>query len=335
MHSKTSSFKPWICSSLQCTGLVGILMSPLTSQAMISLNSTSDGKTDLNYNVVSLNSGAYLLNPYKIENTNQLARGDSEAIFYLEIAVDYVSAWNPHRRAMFAKDHLMNTNGQMRGWDGMHLMGWRDMLTWADFQGQISFFAGDEDSTTASAIVGAGDFSIETTVSIPLLMGLITDKSTLTSQALGDDLANLYQHTVVAHSINLVASYGGTTDRTAFDLHHRGFLGLGYRGAFKRRISGDPKLRREVLVSFQVGCAWIETTEFVDRSSRTIELEYGDIPKYSLGSGLGLEAEIYLPLSESAYVTFGSRVYGGPDPNPWSAYIGLTFSLDQLANLFK
>ncbi len=278
-------------------------------------------------NYVSLNTGSYLINPYKIANTNQIAQGDSEATFYLELMANYVWAWNPERRQRSVKTFSSDTN--WNGWTGLT---WVNPLKNTDVQARLAFFLhdGNEDST-ASTIVGSGEFASELTLGFPLLHGVFFDEQKAPSSS---NAEILYAKTTSAHSINLITSYGVTTDRHAFDAHHRYFLGLGYRAAFKAPFEmAQGEKEREVLINIQLGCAWIESTDYVDETSRTIKLINGDLPDYSLKAGIAMEAEFYYPINKATYATFGTRIYGGHNPNPWNAYIGITWSFDKLLKL--
>ena len=210
----------------------------------------------------------------------------------------------------------------------------KDGYNYMDGQVQMGFFLhGNGDNPTASTVVGSGDFSGEFTIGYPIAMGLFSDKGNVAAPLPSTE--ELYNKTTSTHWLGTVFSYGATTDRAAFDVHHRIFTGLGYRCAFKAPYFADGgETKREVLVSVQCGYAALESTEFVSGSSRTIRLNHGDIPDYDLEHGVGLEMDFRVPLNKSSYVTFGSRIYGLHDPNPWNAYIGITWSFDKLAGLF-
>ena len=298
--------------------------SPPTSQVVTEYYQFGTNTLTSKNSYVSINSGAYLLNPYKLVNTNQIAPGDSKAVFGLDLAVNYMLAWNPERRQKFIYNHFQ---------EGKTFNGWRGR-DWGfpvyddlDFQSKVSFFINGESSDrSASAIVGAGDFAADITIGYPLLFGVFTDLPG--TNLIGAGLTNLYLHTTSVHWFGLVASYGATTDKNAFDVHNRYFAGFGYRAAFPAAHN------REALVSVHIGCAWVESTRFVDSTTRTIFMKH-DAPKYFLESGLGIETECRIPLTDAADITFGARIYSGHEPGKWSANIGLTYPLEKLLGFFK
>ena len=293
-------------------------------------------------NLVSINSGFYLLNPYKITNTNQLSSsGSSKGVFFIGFGLDYVSMWNPERRFLFARDYLNATN-QFDGWSGvkfqfcdkdnkftpLHVF---DTL---DFQGRLQYFIQGSSEVNASTIVGSGDFSGEVTLGIPIALGIFTDPSKQYWQTSEMATNTFYLATVSAHSIDAVISYGATTDDSTFDVHHRIFAGLGYKGAYKCPFGSGDQIKREVLVNIQVGCAWIESTRFTDADSNTIFLSHG-VPKYFLEPGAALEAEFDWPLTKSTYLSVGTRIYGNHHPGQWNAFLGITFDPGQFLSAFK
>jgi hypothetical protein len=275
----------------------------------------------------AVSGGFTLLNPYKIDD-GVLERNGTEAAAFVELSLLDVWAWNPQVRYRWAAENL-HANGR-NGWTGPHFVqkGWENL----DFQGTVAyFFHGDSDQQTAATIVGAGEFSLEATVLYPVFMGLYTrEKNDPFSNAL-----DLYNRTTSAHTVGLVLAYGATTDRGAFDIHHRAFGGVGYRTAIKNPHANTKSgIKREILLGMQVGAALVESTEFVDGDSRRIRLEHGDLPAYTHNVNFGVEAEIYYPLpnTEVVNLSFKTRVYGGSDDNPnqWAASIGITAALDKL-----
>jgi hypothetical protein len=287
-------------------------------------------------NYFSFNSGAYLLNPYKVVNTNQIAPSDAKAVFYLQLSFDYVAAWNLERRQRFVRSYLDKDKG-FGGWNGIKF---QNPLPWKtdhssyetlDISGNISYFLQGNSQPTASTIVGAGDFSAEISLGIPLVIGVFTDDPHLDANMLGgDSLTNLYAHTTSVHWVGLVESYGVTTDRGDLDAHSRFFTGLGYRAAYRSPFGN----LREVLVSVQLGCGLIDSTHFVNSTDSTIEMEHG-VPKYFLEPGFAIESEFRVPISKSADLNFGASVYSNHHPDSWNAHIGLTFPLEKLTDFLK
>ena len=290
----------------------------------------------INHHVV-LNSGITLLNPYNLTtngiigdptNRRKLANGDgTKAKFFIDVAVNYVWAWDSDRRARFAAEELAC------GKDGSVYLRLKAPL---DIQGHLSYYAKDNQSTTASAIVGSGSFGGEVTLGFPFYRALYTLDATVPQKISKEDHDKLYKNTVSAHWVGLTLSYSGVTDSDAFDIHSRFLLGVGYRAAFKTPFEvTDGSRNREVTVSFTVGAASVETVKFLSEATREIQLHHEDVPKYRSRPAFALEMEAYYPITASLSAVMGARLYSGTDPGTWNAYFGLTVPLSKIADILK
>ncbi len=279
-------------------------------------------------NIIQFNSGVMLLNPYAIKTNGSgqtvLSDGDSQARFFIELAANYIWAWNYDRRARWANKYGGDADG-----------GKWQFLGAPDFSGRITYIANTSDESSAASIVGTGEFGMETTVGLPLYRAIYTvDRSLKASSALG-----LYDKTSHAHWLGVVGSWSGTTDGKGFDIHSRGFLGVGYRAAFAAPWESESEERhREVALSFQTGPSLVDSVRFVDEnSSRVIETVGVEDPKYSSTFSWAFEAEAYVPISKTLNGVMGVRLYTLMDdaPNLWNAYIGVTIPLNKLAKLLE
>jgi hypothetical protein len=290
----------------------------------------SDDTTIWN-NHVALNTGVILLSPYSLTtngivgdstNRRRLEKNDgTEAKFFVDLAVNYVWAWDTERRARFANETTPNKSGDYDGFE------WNEFPL--DVQAHISYYAIDDKETTVSAIIGSGSFGAEVTLGIPVYRALYTHGRTSTA-----DFG--YDRTDSVHWVGLVASYSAVTDADAFDVHDRLLLGIGYRAAFRTQVKdSESKRHREAVLSITGGAAGVETIKFLNDGTREIQLHHEDIPKYRTSAAFALEAEVYYPVTSSLSAVMGTRIYSGLDPNTWNAYFGLTVPLDKLVEILK
>ena len=300
----------------------------------------------INHHVV-LNSGITLLNPYNLTtngiigdptNRRKLANGDgTKAKFFIDVAVNYVWAWDSDRRARFAAEELKEVNPDGKDGSYFFLSNFPNSLKAPlDIQGHLSYYAKDGKETTASAIVGSGSFGGEVTLGLPFYRALYTLDATVPQKISKEDHDTLYKKTVSAHWVGLTLSYSGVTDSDAFDIHSRFLLGVGYRAAFKTPFEvTDGSRNREVTVSFTVGAASVETVKFLSEATREIQLHHEDVPKYRSRPAFALEMEAYYPITASLSAVMGARLYSGTDPGTWNAYFGLTVPLSKIADILK
>jgi hypothetical protein len=298
----------------------------------------------LENNVVSLNAGVILLSPYKLgapTNTGSgrpariLESDDSQARFYIDVAVNYLWVANYERRARWAKERMQTTRDDL--WDIFQGAKKTDQdgdggewgLGSPDFQGHIMYVAKDDKEASAAAIVGSGEFALEVTVGLPFYQAIYTRDGSLDAK----NGRELYDKTLHAHWLGIVGSWSGTTDGDAFDVHSRYFFGMSYRGAFKAGWSKqEDKIRREVTATFQIGYAAVDSVRFVGNNDTSVFLTHGSVPKYHMESAMGVEAEVMIPLGKTFTGTAGARIYTGIDPNPWNAYVAVTVPLEKVFN---
>src|SRR3569833_2154359 len=186
---------------------------------------------------ISLSSGMILLNPYNlttnglsgaINGRRALDKGSgTQAKFFIDLAVNYVWAWDSDRRARFAEEY--------KDKDESHWF-WRGTMP-VDIQTHISYYAKDNSKTTASAIVGSGSFGGEVNLGFPIYRALYTTDGSFPRPAnkkhyTPAESSDLYDNTESAHWFGVVGSYSGVTDSDSFSVRNRYLLGFGYRAAY-------------------------------------------------------------------------------------------------------
>lgn len=292
---------------------------------------------------VAINTGVSMLNPYLI-TTNGLT-GDpkgrgmlkegsgARAKFFIDFALNHVWAWDPYRcwRYCERKLHEDVQDAQIGDWfwaEGEKLP--------LDIQAHLSYYAMDEEETTASAIVGSGSFGGEIAIGFPFYRCLNLANTLHLGHA---DLATAdkcYDATESAHWIGVVGSYSGVTDSSAFDVHARFLLGLGYRATFKTPFTiSDGARSRAACFNIIAAPVGVDTVEFLSEGTKEIRLYHEDIPRYHMRAAFALEMELYYPITGGLSAVMGSRIYTGLDPNTWNAYFGLTLSLDKIGQFLK
>lgn len=177
-----------------------------------------------------------------------------------------------------------------------------------DFETRIGFGLAKDDKIDAGAVAGSGDVSIDLNLARHLSRGPFFGK---------DGFA----------SLNLEFGYGISTRTDSFDALQRIFAGPSYTVMFPSWGGGDTP----AFMQLRAGAAWVDTLEFKDEAKREVYLRNDKMPRYDLKSGGVVEADLIYPLSRSAHLTFGARIYAAHDPNPWSLYIGYTKSISDLA----
>ncbi len=295
---------------------------------------------------ISLNSGLILLNPYRL-TTNGLTgdttgrraidKGDgTQAKFFIDLAVNYVWAWDTARRERFAEELNKAGGGGLFLWQ-KNGKRWEGAIP-LDIQTHISYYAKDSSDTTASAIVGSGNFGGEVTLGLPIYRALYTKNGSNPKNTKSEDL---YNETESVHWFGVVGSYSGVTDSESFNVHSRYLLGVGYRaaypsfGGFGDSDSKNGERPREFVLSVTLGAAGVDSVQFLNNTSREIKMHHGDVPDYTVKPTFALEMEAYYPLNSSLSAVLGSRLYPNLDPGMWNAYAGVTIPLDKIAALFK
>lgn len=267
-------------------------------------------------------AGAYLLNPYRIGESNRLEKSDAEAPFFIQFAYDNVWAWNAIRRQY--------------GWDNKRpsIIERKSFIDYIDLQGKLSVFLhSDSDKTNVSTIVGSGDFAAEGTFTFNIwesTFGLESDADESGVSKPENLYSHIYDRTIFAQSYGPCISYSGVTDRSAFDLHSRVLIGTSYKAAMKLGRFKTNEPRREGLISINLGYAWIDQLQFVSESSRVVKTTHDGVPDYKFEGGFAVEADVYYPIGKDLFLTAGTRIYAMHDPNPWSAQLSITWSVERL-----
>ena len=263
------------------------------------------GERELGGATSFFHGGVRMLSPFSVKTEKDdkgnvtkatLEKGDGSVSGFLEFVYSNRWAWNEKR----IHEDTVSPHGILS--QPLNLENW-------DFDSRLTYNFAKSNENDPSAIVGSGDFGLELTMS-----GLIHHKRFLNGSS---DRG--------AESIGLDICYGLTTEKSAFDAHHRFFAGPSYTVSFP----GDA--HRWIQFTTRLGYGRVETVKFTSASTREIKLDHGDIPRYSLNSAIAFETELFYPLRADATLTFGARIYGKLDPNPWTVYIGYSKSISQLA----
>lgn len=246
------------------------------------------------------------------ETHGYLENGSKEVSGFLEFVYSNRWAWNASRTAAAEKvgEHVKGSTvarGQSYGFIAPGFTALTAPDLW-DFETRIGFGLAKDDKIDAGAVAGSGDVSIDLNVARHLSRGRFP----------GDD---------GYASLNLEFGYGISTRTDSFDALQRIFAGPSYTVSFPSWGGGDTP----AFLQMRAGAAWVDTLEFKDEAKREIHLRNDTMPRYSLKSGWVVETDLIYPLSRSAHLTFGARIYGAHNPNPWSLYIGYTKSISDLA----
>lgn len=241
-----------------------------------------------------------------------LDNGSKEVSGFLEFVYSNRWAWNASRTAAAEKvgEHVKGSTvarGQSYGFIAPGFTALTAPDLW-DFEARIGFGLAKDDKIDAGAVAGSGDVSIDLNLARHLSRGPFFGK---------DGYA----------SLNLEFGYGISTRTDSFDALQRIFAGPSYTVSFPSWGGGDTP----AFMQLRAGAAWVDTLEFKDEAKREVYLRNDKMPRYHLKSGGVVEADLIYPLSRSAHLTFGARIYAAHDPNPWSLYIGYTKSISDLA----
>jgi hypothetical protein len=260
-------------------------------------------------------AGVTLLNPYKITAADPKAvpptkmsvspASSTDTNAFLEFVYSNRWAWNAQR--------VVNEFPNPPTIDDLE---WHNLTQW-DVQARLGYTFASGSSATANTLVGSGNFNGEVAVAKPFVIFRSIDG---TRFSVGPEFV-----------------YGAVTDRSALKAHPRKFYGLAYTTSFK-----DPFLTtdvanhpRQVLLHFRAGRAQIDAVSYVDPTvSKEIFTTNGDLPRFARMTAGAFETELLYPIKTSTFVTFGSRVYTGVSPNPWSVQIGVTTSFGDLIDGF-
>lgn len=247
-----------------------------------------------------LHLGYVTLNPYTFKRmgTNdgddwRLESDDLTSAFYVEFQYNNRWAWNWDEAPP----------SKIGEWDGVN-----PFRSGFDFQTRFgySFVNSDpgENTSKVSSVVGGGNVSGEVTIGVPFAK---------------------FQNDWLRSSVNWDISYGMTSDREDFDIHSTLFAGFGYYASIKSGLFPS-----RVLLSTRLGWAMTEVPEIIDEDIGTVANKLNR-PKFTEDfTTVAFTTEVMLPLTESVYVLAGARLHANSDPNPWTAYIGISTALTEL-----
>lgn len=255
--------------------------------------------------------GWMTLNPYKLVGTNggpyKLDSDSSTSVPYLEFQLNQRWAWE----------------WQATDTDSLHIgfINWGNRPTnsitrWlpytVDLQSRFGYtFVDSEQGREVSSVVGGGNLNLEFSVGVPVVM---------------------VQSPNYRRSLDLEVSYGAVTDRKDFDIHSSGFIGFAYHSSIGSSLFGTNR----ALFSAHFGTGFVEVPRFVDADNGLVGTHLGGIPDFESHWGIFASAvELMIPLNGTTYIVAGGRLYANADPNPWTAYIGISRQIDGLNSIFK
>ncbi len=256
-------------------------------------------------------SGVSLLNPYHVNvppagSTDRMTIGsatNTDANAFLEFVFGDRLAWNGERILDW-----QNNDGAKAGEPFWFFpkQWFHGKFAW-DVEARIGYtFAGGSEETTASTIVGSGNFNAELTAGLPVIL--------MQSPSGGN-----------AFTVGLEFGYGAVTERSALRAHESVFAGLAYNAAFTDPV-GEVKeggSARRALLNFRMLVTSVDTVRYVDEDSRVIHTRNG-LPRYFSKWTLAFQSQLLYPINDASYVTFSGRVYPDLTPGLWSVQIGLT-----------
>ena len=255
--------------------------------------------------------GSRLPSPYSFrydegEKKGFLDKSGDDPASFLELVVTNRWAWTPPRmtRSLAQADAAANPENY-------------DLREGLDYEFRVNYNF-DQSDSNASAVVGTGDFGFETYVNY----GIPSDWF---SQVFTDE-TNPAVVTGGA-SLGVEIGYGVVTQKSSFDSLQRGFAGLGFSSSYQLGSAVKP---RWLLLQARLGYARLDTLEFIDETSREVATINGGLPDYQPASAFAAEIDLVYPLNEDAFLTAGGRIYNGPNPNPWTFYVGYTTSLTKI-----
>lgn len=258
--------------------------------------------------------GVRQLSPYTLriddsgaEPRGFLEKGGGDTPLFFEFVYSNRWAWNDARIGAAAARESEETGGEGTGWAGLNLFN----ADYIDFDTRIGFTFAKDSKLEPGAIAGSGDVGMELNLSRHLARGFLYENDG-------------------SYSVNAELAYGLVTDKSSFHARQRYFAGLGYTGSY----AGWGRDGGTVLLHLRAGYTGIDALQFKSRTSREIELEYGDLPRYRTEDAWAIESELIYPLTKDAHLTMGARIYGGLSPTPWSVHIGYTKSLGDIVNAF-
>ena len=262
-------------------------------------------------------SGVRTLSPYTItpDTATHLGKLDSAAPTvnaYLEFVYSDIWAWRQSRVGM-------TKNKESKGPDADLGPAWVNPFNYerGDFLVRMGYDFGQKSTTTASTIVGSGDFSASITLDEPFYRGWTIDS---------------------AYSAGLALTYAGVSDRAAFRVHNEWMLGPTISVGFLDAI-GDTK--RHALLRIQSGVTRMDSVLMATSTgafpASRVQLDSDNNPLYRKVYIGGLEVSLFYPINKQSFLTFGGSFYGHPRPGVdlWNLNLGVTVLATKLPDIFS
>lgn len=248
-----------------------------------------------------LHVGYLVSNPYsfasRTNNPGQFELGDSNSsAAYVEFQYNNRWAWN------WMEPGPDEPRKMTWVWPGTRL---------SDFDLQTRFgysFVGN-DETEISSVVGGGNINGEFNIGSPFLK---------------------YQNDWLRYSANAEVTYGATSDRSDFDIHSTFVGGIGYHASMDSDLFPG-----RVLLSVHIGTGFVEIPDVVDPAGTLVSSRYGRPNFINHWGTFATTFETMLPLNRSTYIVAGGRLYANANPNPWTAYIGISRELGSIGSILS
>lgn len=171
------------------------------------------------------------------------------------------------------------------------------------FRGGYTFTS----SSNASTIIGSGNVDLEMGGGLQLVRWASARNAT---------------------SINLDAGVETESDRAFASAHNTYFVGPAYVTSMV-----PPWTTNRAFMMFRMGSAFYDIPAFTAGGYVATNGIGG--PKYSLVDGLAMEIEAAYPLTPESFIVANTRIYPTHSIAPWSLWIGLSVSEDQILSVAK
>lgn len=258
------------------------------------------------------------ISPYKVDEKGVLDRTGNDSRAFIEFV--YNDHW-----AFVTDDEVLKEDPSVRSLSPSMAKRKSELPTHKDYldndswifgrfdtEFRAGFTLGGDGDKTASTIAGSGNFNLGGALGYQLLR-------------IGDPNLRI--------SFGPEASGGMTTDLSNFEVHPRVLAGVGWHIGMKplAKDLGD----RRVALTFRVGYGFVDTPRLTTiteggKELPAVELKNGRVSFDSFQGGLGLESELFYPVTKSSFITLGGRIYENAGADQWSFHIGYVQSLGAL-----
>jgi hypothetical protein len=246
-----------------------------------------------------VNTGVVLLNPYK------LTKGTVGGREVFEVESTSGSEYKFSTEIKMKRRYAWSAPADASPWG------------FVDYDSRFGWVVG-EDDPSASTVVGSGDFYLEASLGTPVWPLVRHDK--------GD----------FALTLNVEGLGSVATERGVQDLHSQYSAGVALVSGISTPIGGGRPV--EALLGLYYGR--YEVPRFVDEadlpsSGSILVVSQGGFPDYQGVESWTARADVHVPVGATGAIVVAGRFYLGVDEvNPWSVWIGFTYTGELLTGLF-